>query len=49
MQMLSEWPECSAGWTHFNFTMGAHEHTTPINPEVVKYIVEQIKATEKKP
>jgi hypothetical protein len=48
MQMLTEWPECSPGWTHFNVTMGAHEHTTPINPEVVKHIVEQIKRTEKK-
>ncbi|HVZ34725.1 MAG TPA: alpha/beta hydrolase [Polyangiaceae bacterium] len=46
MQMLDEWPNCSPGWTHFDFTMGAHEHTTPINDEVVKYIVEQIKATE---
>lgn len=48
-QQVTTWPNCSPGWTHFNVTMGAHEHTTPINPEVVKYIVEQIKATEKKP
>ncbi len=36
-------------WTHFNVVMGAHEHTTPINPEVVQFIVDKIKATEKKP
>jgi hypothetical protein len=48
MQMVSEWPECSPGWTHFNVVMGGHAHTTPINPEVVKYIVEAIKKTEKR-
>jgi hypothetical protein len=48
MQMLTEWPECSPGWTHFNFVMGAHQHTTPINPEVVQYIIEGVKKTEKK-
>jgi pimeloyl-ACP methyl ester carboxylesterase len=48
MQMLTEWPSCSPGWAHFNFVMGAHQHTTPINPEVVKYIIEGVKKTETK-
>jgi hypothetical protein len=45
-QLVTSWPNCSPGWTHFNVTMGAHEHTTSINPEVVKYIIEQVKSTE---
>jgi hypothetical protein len=46
MQMVTTWPSCSPGWVHFNVTMGAHEHTTSINPEVVKYIIDQVKSTE---
>lgn len=47
-QLVEEWPDCDPGWVHENITMGAHSHTTPINPEVVKHIVEKIKATEKR-
>jgi hypothetical protein len=47
MQMLEEWPNCMPGWLHEGFTMGGHMHTTAINPEVVKQIVEKIRATEK--
>lgn len=46
MQMLTSWPMCKPGWTHFNVVMGMHQHTTSINPEVVKYIVDQVKSTE---
>lgn len=45
-QLLRQWPDCQPGWVHTEYTMGAHEHTTPINPEVVQKIVEQIKSTE---
>lgn len=48
MQMMEEWPGCSPGWVHENITMGAHTHTTSVNPEVVKHVVEKIKATEKR-
>lgn len=47
-QMLTEWPNCDQGWVHQNVLMGAHTHTTSINPEVVKHIVEAVKATEKR-
>ena len=47
-QMLEEWPNCDPGWVHENILMGAHMHTTPINPEVVKHIVERVKSTEKR-
>jgi hypothetical protein len=33
---------------HFNVTMGAHDHVTPINPEVVALIVEKVKSTERR-
>jgi poly(3-hydroxybutyrate) depolymerase len=46
MQMSEQWPDCDPGWVHENITMGAHSHTTSINPEVVKHIVEQIKKAE---
>ncbi|MET0285087.1 MAG: hypothetical protein ABW352_11475 [Polyangiales bacterium] len=45
-QMVETWPDCDPGWVHENITMGAHSHTTSINPEVVKHIVEQIKIAE---
>jgi pimeloyl-ACP methyl ester carboxylesterase len=45
-QMLYDWPNCDPGWTHHNFVMGNHNHITPIDDPVVKYIVDQIKATE---
>jgi hypothetical protein len=48
MQMLEEWPGCDPGWVHEGITMGAHMHTTSINPEVVKHIVDKVKATEKR-
>jgi hypothetical protein len=48
MQMMEEWPGCSPGWVHEGITMGAHTHTTSINPEVVKHIIDKIKATEKR-
>jgi hypothetical protein len=48
MQMLGEWPMCQPGWLHEEFTMGAHTHTTAINPEVVKQIIEKVRATEKR-
>jgi hypothetical protein len=48
MQMMEEWPSCMPGWVHEGITMGAHSHTTSINPEVVKHIVEKIKATDKR-
>ena len=47
MQMLDEWPNCQPGWVHEDFTMGSHTHTTAINPEVVKQIVEKVKAADK--
>jgi hypothetical protein len=47
-QMMEEWPNCDPGWVHENILMGAHMHTTAINPEVVKHIVERVKATEKR-
>jgi hypothetical protein len=47
-QMLEEWPNCDPGWVHENILMGAHMHTTAINPEVVKHIVERVKSTEKR-
>lgn len=48
MQMLESWPSCRPGWAHENITMGAHSHTTAINPEVVLHIIETVKATEKR-
>jgi hypothetical protein len=48
MQMLDTWPNCMPGWAHEDFTMGAHMHTTAINPEVVKQIIETVKSTEKR-
>jgi hypothetical protein len=48
MQMLDTWPTCSPGWAHEDFTMGAHMHTTAINPEVVQQIIDTVKATEKR-
>jgi hypothetical protein len=48
MQMLDTWPNCTAGWAHEDFTMGAHMHTTPINPEVVQQIIDTVKSTEKR-
>lgn len=45
-QMLYEWPNCDPGWVHFNFVMGAHEHITAINDNVVLHILEAIKSTE---
>jgi hypothetical protein len=48
MQMLGEWPGCDPGWVHEEFTMGAHMHTTSINPEVVKQIIEKVKSTDKR-
>jgi hypothetical protein len=48
MQMMEEWPACMPGWVHENITMGAHTHTTSVNPEVVKHVVDKIKATEKR-
>lgn len=48
MQLVEEWPGCSAGWVHENITMGNHTHTTAVDPEVVKHVVEKIKATEKR-
>jgi hypothetical protein len=47
MQMLAQWPDCQPGWAHEEFTMGAHMHTTAINPEVVKQIIETVKSTDK--
>jgi hypothetical protein len=47
MQMLAQWPDCQPGWAHEEFTMGAHTHTTAINPEVVKQIIETVKSTDK--
>jgi hypothetical protein len=46
MQMSEEWPSCDPGWVHENITMGDHTHTTSIDPDVVKHIVEQIKKAE---
>ena len=48
MQMMEEWPGCSPGWVHENITMGAHTHTTSVNAEVVKHVIEKIKATDKR-
>jgi hypothetical protein len=48
MQMLDTWPNCMPGWAHEDFTMGAHMHTTAINPEVVQQIIDTVKATEKR-
>jgi hypothetical protein len=45
-QLVEAWPDCDPGWVHENITMGAHSHTTSINPEVVEHIVEQIKIAE---
>jgi hypothetical protein len=45
-QLSEQWPDCDPGWVHEGITMGDHQHTTSINPEVVKHIVEQIKKTE---
>lgn len=39
---------CMPGWVHEGITMGAHGHTTAVNPEVVKHVIEKIKATEKR-
>ena len=47
MQMLGTWPNCMPGWAHEEFTMGAHTHTTAINPEVVQQIIETVIATDK--
>ena len=46
-QMVEAWPNCDPGWVHEGITMGAHMHTTSINPPVVLHIIEQVKATEK--
>jgi hypothetical protein len=48
MQMVEEWPSCDPGWVHEGITMGAHMHTTAINADVVKHIIEKVKATEKR-
>jgi hypothetical protein len=48
MQMMEEWPACAPGWVHEGITMGGHSHTTSVNPEVVKHVIEKIKATEKR-
>ena len=47
-QMVEEWPNCDPGWVHLNITMGAHDHVTPINQEVVKLVVDKIKSTERR-
>lgn len=48
MQMVDEWPGCSPGWVHENITMANHTHTTSVNPEVVKHVMDKVKATEKR-
>jgi pimeloyl-ACP methyl ester carboxylesterase len=45
-QMRSEWPDCDEGFAHAEYTMGDHDHITPINPEVVEDIIKRVKATE---
>jgi len=47
-QLVEEWPSCDPGWVHEGITMGAHMHTTAINADVVKHIIEKVKATEKR-
>jgi pimeloyl-ACP methyl ester carboxylesterase len=47
-QLVEEWPGCDPGWVHENINMGAHTHVTAINPEVVKHIVDRLKASEKR-
>lgn len=47
-QLLEEWPNCDPGWVHAGVTMGAHMHTTAINADVVKAVIEKVKATEKR-
>jgi hypothetical protein len=48
MQMVEEWPGCDPGWVHEGITMGAHMHTTAINADVVKHVIEKVKGTEKR-